>query len=103
MTRVAIRSPSERTLACRPLAGVGSALPRTAGRFRRWRGLSGRNYVVSVYPIDHCPDYVDAVLIAVADHGRRIVWVGDSRSAGDQLALTLGRAALAGADEVHLH
>src|SRR5579872_530680 len=52
-----------------------------AGRFRHWRGASGRRYVFSVYDSDACPAYDDAVLI-VATIGpsgeRRIVSIADT-------------------------
>ena len=43
----------------------GDDAPQAVSRFRRWQGISGKTYLVSVYPIDDCPDYVDAVVMAV--------------------------------------
>ena len=39
------------------------------GRFRHWRGRSGRSYVFSVYAPQECPAYENAVLMIVARRG----------------------------------
>lgn len=78
-------------------------LPFTGTRFRRWRGASGASYLVSVYPIAQCPDYVDAVALAVDGRSGACLWVGDTTSAGASLARSLAAARRLGADEVHLH
>lgn len=77
--------------------------PSVARRFRRWSGASGRSYLVSVFPIDECPDYVDALIIAVDSAHARRVWVGDSGEAGPALRQILAAARRQGADEVHVH
>ncbi len=84
----------------------GLSLPRlsfSGSRFLRWRGVSGRDYVVSVYPIGKCPDYTGAVVIAVDSRSGRRVWVGDSGGGGRALAEKLSAAKRQGADEAHLH
>ena len=78
-------------------------LPFSGSRFLRWRGISGRDYVVSVYPIGKCPDYTDAVVIAVDSRSGSRVWVGESGAGGRALAEKLASAKRRGADEVHLH
>lgn len=104
MMQIAIRSrsssPDQRL--CTPLAALGRDAPAAASRFRRWVGISGRSYLVSVYAIEQCPDYVDAVLIAVDGNGD-CVWIGEAGQGGDDLAATLAAAAGAGAREVHVH
>jgi len=95
MNTVSIRSP-----ACARLAALTQDAPEAAARFRRWRGRSGRAYLVSVYPIDACPDYIDAVLLAVDSASRTCVWVGEAATG---LAPLLGALARAGADELHVH
>ena len=75
----------------------------TGSRFLRWRGVSGRDYVVSIYPIGRCPDYTDAVVVAVDSRSGSRVWVGDSGTGGRNLAERLAEAKRRGADEVHLH
>jgi hypothetical protein len=104
MHEILIRSRHETVISnrCRPLPGLAREAPRTASRFRRWRGGSGSDYVVSVYPIERCPDYVDAVLIAVSATGQP-VWVGETAGGGDGLRRCLAGATLGGAREVHVH
>jgi hypothetical protein len=104
MPEVAIRSCHEtvQPQRCRPLPSLTRAAPRMASRFRRWRGGSGADYVVSVYPIERCPDYVDVVLIAVAPSGQP-VWIGECAEGGNALRRCLAGATLAGAREVHVH
>jgi hypothetical protein len=105
MTQIAIRSCSShrngRLFA--PLMALVRDAPDTASRFRRWLGTSGRSYLVSVYPIEECPDYVDAVLIAVDGASGACVWIGEAGKGGACLAATLAAAARAGASEVHVH
>ncbi len=104
MTQIAIRSrsssPDHRL--CTTLAALGRDAPAAASRFRRWVGISGRSYLVSVYPIAQCPDYVDAVLIAV-DAGGACVWIGEAGQGGADLLAMLAAAERAGASEVHVH
>ncbi|CAM5775875.1 hypothetical protein LMIY3S_05244 [Labrys miyagiensis] len=105
MTQVAIRSHSSNAenRLCAPLAALGREAPHAASRFRRWVGASGRSYLVSVYPIDQCPDYVDAVVIAVEGRSGACVWIGEAGRGGEDLAAILRAAAAAGASEVHVH
>jgi hypothetical protein len=62
-----------------PLSALaGSPL---GGRFRSWRGRSGRRYTFSVYDPLSCPAYEQAVLIVAATGGdgeRRIVLIGET-------------------------
>ncbi|MDQ0396262.1 hypothetical protein [Labrys monachus] len=105
MEQIAIRSHcrlSDRR-AFTPLPALGREAPDAASRFRRWRGASGKSYLVSVYPIGECPDYVDAVLIAVDAASGARVWIGEAGTGGAGLAATLSAAARAGASEVHVH
>ncbi|WP_413990276.1 hypothetical protein ACMDCR_30880 [Labrys okinawensis] len=105
MTQVAIRShiSNAENRLCAPLAALGREAPHAASRFRRWVGASGRSYLVSVYPIGQCPDYVDAVVIAVEGSSGACVWIGESGQGGETLAAILRAAAEAGASEVHVH
>lgn len=105
MTQIAIRSRSQypESRLCAPLAALGREAPAAASRFRRWIGASGKPYLVSVYPIAQCPDYVDAVLIAIDSASGACVWIGEAGQGGDDLAATLRAAAQAGASEVHVH
>jgi hypothetical protein len=85
---------------------TGLSPPQNAvvgSRFQRWRGASGRDYVVSVYPIARCPDYIDAVVLAVDSRTGSVVWAGDSGGGGRPFAGRLAAARREGADEVHLH
>jgi hypothetical protein len=105
MTQVAIRSPflnTENRL-CGPLVALGRDAPQAASRFRRWVGISGRSYLVSVYPIGQCPDYVDAVVIAVEGGSGACVWIGETGQGGEDLTETLRAAEEAGASEAHVH
>jgi len=105
MTQIAIRSCFQRRDAplFSSLAALGRDAPQAASRFRRWLGASGRSYLVSVYPIGECPDYVDAVLIAVEGATGACVWIGEAGDGGAELAATLAAAAGAGATEAHVH
>jgi hypothetical protein len=88
--------------ACRTLPLLAREAPRAAARLRRWRGASGRDYLVSIYSLERCPDYSEAVLIAVSAEGSA-VWIGDTIGGGEALRQALADAAAAGAVEVHLH
>jgi hypothetical protein len=105
MTQIAIRSCSSNTenRLCAPLAALGREAPQAASRFRRWVGASGKSYLVSVYPIEACPDYVDAVLIAIEGKSGACVWIGESGQGGEDLVALLHAVAEAGASEVHVH
>jgi hypothetical protein len=105
MKQIAIRSrslvPDGRL--CAPLLALGRDAPDAASRFRRWVGTSGKSYLVSVYPIGECPDYTDAVLIALDGVSGACVWIGEAGQGGDDLSATLAIAAQAGATQVHVH
>lgn len=93
-----------------PLAGLAGS--RLEGRFRAWRGRSGRRYTFSVFPLgcglDHLPVDGDAVVIAVArqaDGTRRKLWVeATGRDPNDLFRSARLRALAARPDcELHLH
>jgi hypothetical protein len=81
---------------------------KLAGRFRHWRGASGRRYIFSLYEPESCPAYDDAVLIvAVKFPGgvRRIMTICDTGSLPE---LALARAHEAATEsgesiECHIH
>ena len=95
-----------------PLAGLaGSDL---AGRFRHWRGLSGRRYLFSVFPLgarpalDRLPRYEQAVILAVRrdqDGTRTILLAADTGPMPDVLfgGHGLHDAIASGANEIHMH
>ena len=85
------------------LALIRRDAPEAASRFRRWHGISGKTYLVSVYPIDDCPDYVDAVIMAVDGASGVNVWIGEVGSSGVELGTILAAATCAGATEAHVH
>jgi hypothetical protein len=71
-----------------------------ATRFLAWRGRSGRRYVVSAHGRRALPDFAEAVLLAVAvdpTGGLRLLGVRTSEEGLE------GWAALADADEIHVH
>ncbi|HEV3045639.1 MAG TPA: hypothetical protein VGY52_17380 [Roseiarcus sp.] len=79
-----------------------------AGRFRHWRGSSGRRYIFSVYDPDSCPAYDGVVLIGAAideNNARRIIFVADTGILPD-VALARAREKAAACDcavEFHVH
>jgi hypothetical protein len=76
-----------------------------SAKFRSWRGASGRRYVFSVYDRHSCPAYSDAVLViasALADGGRKIVFVADTGCFPDMVVANAA-AKFAGAFEFHVH
>jgi hypothetical protein len=85
-----------------PLSVPDAVASVAMARFRRWRGSSGRSYLVSVYPLAECPDYADAILLTVDAQGAP-VWVGETRGGGSTLRVVLATAEAAGASEAHLH
>src|SRR5476649_216980 len=95
------RPPENAPLAA--LAGEG-----LGGRFRYWRGASGRRFMFSVYSSAACPAYDYAVLIGVgiaADGGRQILFIADT-GAFPEPVLARARAILAKAGmrvELHVH
>jgi hypothetical protein len=79
---------------------LGSLFPvGLARRFHRWKGRSGRRYIVSVYPASSAPDYAEAVVIAVrrTPAGRHILGVAAVEPGRERPALP------AEADEIHFH
>lgn len=95
-----------------PLAALrGSDLSR---RFRHWRGMSGRRYLFSVFPlgadrsVDRCPRFDAAVVLAVKrgpDDGREILYLDQTGTVPDLLfdGTQLKAAIAAGANEIHVH
>jgi hypothetical protein len=79
-----------------------------AGRFRHWRGASGRRYIFSVYDPDSCPAYDGVVLIGAAideNNERRIIFVADTGILPD-VVLARAREKAAACDcavEFHVH
>ena len=77
------------------------------GRFRCWRGRSGRRYVFSVYNSISCPAYEHAVLMVAAttpDGERRILSIVETGCFPD-IALAKAAATTSGdgALEFHIH
>ena len=77
------------------------------GRFRSWRGHSGRRYVFSVYDFACCPPYEHAVMIIAAaapDGERRIVSIAETGCFPDiVLAKAAATGVAHGALEIHIH
>ena len=106
------RLPDRRSALNQPLVGlVGSDLSR---RFLHWRGVSGRRYLFSIFPlhratsIDEAPRFHDAVVLAVARDaaGERRILVADETGALPDLfyaSAQLRDAVAAGANEIHVH
>ncbi len=59
---------------CEERGGYGAQEDVFLGKYRHWRGRSGRSYVFSVYAPDACPAYEDAVVI-VAARGEPLICV----------------------------
>jgi hypothetical protein len=86
-----------------PLSALaGDAL---GGRFRSWRGRSGRRYVFSVYDPLSCPAYEDAVMIVAeaSDGERRVVSIGETGSFPDIALAKAAGQATSGRLELHVH
>ena len=106
------RSLDRRPASNEPLAGlVGSDLSR---RFRHWKGVSGRRYLFSIFPlpcpasIDEAPRFHDAVVLGVVldGAGDRRILVADETGALPDLFYGSSQfhdAVAAGANEVHVH
>jgi hypothetical protein len=82
-----------------------------AGRFRAWRGGSGRRYVCSVFRIDPAapdrglPEFAGVVVLAIerlGGGGRRPIGIYQGQSGAGARAF-IGAAVAAGADEWHVH
>jgi hypothetical protein len=72
------RQNKTRSASLAALAGMS-----IASRFCSWLGLSGRRYVLSVYPAPDCPALRDAVLLAVVRDmtgQRRVISVRETGS-----------------------
>jgi hypothetical protein len=101
----ATNAPVRRVDACELVSLAGETL---AGRFRHWRGASGRRYVFSLYDASACPAYDDAVLIVAAKRqgeDRRILAICDT-GALPELAVARAReaaASLGARVECHVH
>ena len=101
--RTAWRSASPQSASLAALAGEG-----LGGRFRSWRGASGRRFMFSVYSSAACPAYDHAVLIGAgvaADGERHVLFIADT-GAFPEPVLERARAMLARADqrtELHVH
>jgi len=105
MDRVSIRSvrgSGPGRVVSTPLSVLDAVASVTMARFRRWRGSSGRSYLVSVYPLAECPDYADAILLTVDARGAPVS-MGETCGGGTTLRALLDTAAAAGASEAHLH
>ena len=101
-----------RSTSNQPLVGlVGSDLSR---RFLHWRGVSGRRYLFSIFPlhratsIDEAPRFHDAVVLAVlrdAAGERRILMADETGALPDLFyaSAQLRTAVAAGANEIHVH
>jgi hypothetical protein len=77
-----------------------------AGRFRHWRGLSGRRYIFSVYDQAACPAYDDVVLIVAvvdANEARRIVFIADTGVLPELTIASARKAAAAVEGDVEFH
>jgi hypothetical protein len=79
-----------------------------AVRFRFWRGVSGKRYVHTAYPLLACPELPAANYVLVrrnADGSRTALRVGRTTSQCGSLnrADLRQRAARLGANEVHVH
>lgn len=88
--RPAETGPPARILANQALASLADE--KLAGRFRHWRGASGRRYIFSLYEPESCPAYDDAVLIVAVKCTaglRRILTICDT---GPLPELALARA-----------
>lgn len=106
------RSPDRRPALNEPLVGlVGSDLSR---RFLHWRGVSGRRYLFSIFPlhrpasIDEAPRFDDAVVLGVVRDGagERRILVADETGALPDLfygSALFREAVAAGANEIHVH
>lgn len=91
---------------CVALSALGAEA--LSGRFKSWRGASGRRYIFSVYDWRCCPAYCDAVFLAIAvgrDGQRRILAIADTGAFPEPVvANAAARFAHAGGRvEFHVH
>lgn len=82
--------------------------PDCAARFHFWTGASGKRYVHTIYSLFDCPPLDAANYVLVRREGkaaRSILAIGrlTNETATLNLAEIRQRAALLGADEVHIH
>ena len=92
-----VRSPASAPLA----ALAGGAL---AHRFHTWRGASGRRHVVSVFAAADCPDYDEAVFLAVSADtlgNRRILGISGDADTAARLCRDNNDNGQSG--EIHVH
>jgi hypothetical protein len=80
-------------------------LPQAFGddeRFWYWRGVSGKRYIHSVYPLDNCPPLPGAVYLAVRREGdrRSVIAAGRFSPCWDDAS---PMEAYPDADEIHVH
>jgi hypothetical protein len=91
-----------------PAPAPAGAAWEGAVRFHFWRGASGRRYLHTVYALIECPPLPKANYILVrreADGGLTALHVGCGESDAPTLNLACirQRAAVLGANEVHVH
>ena len=89
-----------------PISQTASAdLPELSERFWFWRGVSGRNYIHSVYAPDACPPLPGAVYVGVKRMGamRVAVAVGRFGPFWDHARPAAMADSFTGCDEVHVH
>ncbi|PPC98330.1 MAG: hypothetical protein CTY31_13715 [Hyphomicrobium sp.] len=87
---------------------TSASAPDCAARFHFWTGASGKRYVHTVYSLFDCPPLDAANYVLVRREGkaaRAILAIGrlTNETATLNLAEIRQRAALLGADEVHIH
>ena len=87
------------------VALLGGALAR---RFYAWTAGSGERYVCSVFELDNCPSFVEAVVLAVRatpDGGREIIAAADTGRLPELLMdePLRGFVRARGANEWHVH
>ena len=89
-----------------PISKTASAdLPELSERFWFWRGVSGQNYIHSVYAPDSCPPLPGAVYVGVKRSGsmRLAVAVGRFGPFWDHASPMALADSFGDCDEVHVH
>ena len=95
-----------------PLAALAGS--HLAGRFRHWRGLSGRRYLFSVFPLtsprslERLPRYEQTVILAIRrdqDGTRTVLLATDTGSIPEVVfgGHVLRHSIALGANEIHMH
>jgi hypothetical protein len=91
--------------ASRPLAALRATALESL--FQSWRGLSGRRYICSVYPVAEEPafDCGRAVVLAVRQTvaGAEIAFIFQPAASGGDFASWAARARRCGAGQFHVH